>query len=174
MNMDAKTINLVSIPNPTEHDTGSTIQTGKVKFSFMLLCNRFIKFRKIDVTEKVIGNYINVAARISKSVNFLWTEYFLIITNFNELVWTYKQFVEFLSLTYLLLSLYFFESYQISHFRIWCQTHFKWRYVLYIKIYIYILQVLAKTCYLYLFSFLRKICCCFFICNESRSKRILQ
>ena len=68
--MDAKTINLVSIPNPTEYDTGSTIQIGKVNFSFMLLCNRFIKFRKIDVIKNVIGNYIKVAARISETADF--------------------------------------------------------------------------------------------------------
>ena len=71
MNMDAKTINLVRIPNPTEHNTGSTIQTGKINFSFMLFCNRFIEFRKIDVKEKVIGNYIKVVARISEPVIFL-------------------------------------------------------------------------------------------------------
>ena len=74
MNMDATTVNLLrqqAVPNPTELDTGSTIQTGKVNFSFMLFCNRFIKFRKIDGIEKVMGNYIKAVLRLSESVNLL-------------------------------------------------------------------------------------------------------
>ena len=61
--MDPKTVNLVrqqAMPNPAEHDTESTIQTGKVNFSFMLFCNRFIKFRKIDVIQKVPSKHLLV------------------------------------------------------------------------------------------------------------------
>ena len=52
--MDTEMVNLVkqeAVRNPTEHDTGSIIQTGKVKVSLYAILYNLIKSRMIEGTK---------------------------------------------------------------------------------------------------------------------------
>ena len=90
-----------------------------------------------------IVEYLNIV-RIRSFSPFIYI--YIYMTNFDELVWTYRLFVEIWLLTYLQLFWHMFQNYHLSRFRHWRQGQFKWSLVLYLKL--YISQAFTRTLFI--------------------------